>query len=133
MLADNHNFHVAPDPAEISAETCEDIINFPAEPIPTFATKEQLDAGLRTARWILDPIGRDGIVVKILAVRCLLRWESDSMSKVAKKYGVTRQALSKQANALADALQIPRLRSATSRDNNRRAALRAWQKRKAKQ
>ena len=119
--------------AEISDETVADIINFPAEPIPVFMTDEQFQAGLRTARWILDPIGSSGIATKILAIRYLLRWETRPMAEAGKRYGVSRQAISKMANKLAGPLQLPRLRSATSRDNNRRAATRAWQKRKAKQ
>ena len=130
MLRDNGQNR---DRAEIGDETMADIANFPAaDPVLQLESDAEREGALRAARWILAPIGRNGIVVKILAVRFLLNWEPDSMSTVARRYGVTRAAISKQANALADALQMPHLRSARSRENYRQAQLRAWQKRKAK-
>ena len=110
------------------------LADFPhGDPLLQLKSDEQREGAWKAAQWILAPIGRDGIVVKILSIRFLLGWEPDSMSTVARRYGVTRAAISKQCNAHADALRIPHLRSETSRDNYRRAQLTAWQKRRKKE
>ena len=109
-------------------------MNFPAaaEPMPAFENEEQRDGARKALRYVFTTTGRDGIVVKHLAIRFLLGLEPWSMQRVAKKYGVTRAAISKQSNLLADKLGIPHLRSETSRRNFSRAQLRAWEKRKQK-
>ena len=90
------------------------------------------DAVLRALRWLLEDIGADGIVIKVMALRYLMRMERRSMEKVARSLHVSRAAISKQCTRLADSLGIPGLRSRTSREIYRRAALNAWEKRKAK-
>ena len=104
------------------------LASWPEEPLDG----AERDGALRALHWITESIGDTGIVVKILAVRSLLRIDGRSMEKVAKRYGISRQAISKAANKLAPKLRLPPLRSATARDNYRRAQLRAWEKRKAK-
>ena len=104
------------------------LASWPEEPLDGAAR----DGALRALLWLLEPIGGTGVLVKIAAVRFLLRIEPRSMEKVAREYGVTRQSISKAANNLAPKLRLPPLRSRTSRENYRQAQLRAWQKRKAK-
>ena len=139
MIDRDHNFPVAlgsnghRDRAEIGDETLADVASFPAaDPVLQLKSDAEREGAWKALQYALAPVSRDGIVTKILAIRFLLSWESDSMAKVASRYGVTRAAISKQANALADALQIPHLRSARARENYKQAQFKAWKKRKEK-
>lgn len=112
----------------------DDIATFPIDDLVLQLKNHDEREGARIALdWLLKDILPEGAAVKLAALRYLLRREPRPMRVVAQKLGVSKQAISKQANALADSLGIPPLRSATSRDNYRHAQLRAWRKRKAKE
>jgi hypothetical protein len=89
MLVD-HNFPVASGSnghrhlADIGADILADIVNFPAaDPVLQLKNAEQREGALRAALWLLDAVPREGIVVKILALRFLFRLEPRSQRNIA--------------------------------------------------
>ena len=97
----------------------------PAEPFPSFANDIEREGARRMIVWLLDDIGRDGIAIKVIALRYVFRREPRPMSVIAKRYRVTKQAISKQATALADSLGLPALASPTARESYARGQRRA--------
>lgn len=96
------------------------------EPIPDFDNEAEREGAMRAIRWLLAPVGKKGIVTKVMACRILLGWEDQSMERVAKEIGVSRAALSKQAVALSAALGLPPLRSSTVREAYSNAQRQVW-------
>jgi hypothetical protein len=96
------------------------------EPMPEFDDEREKDGARKALRWVLEAVGREGITTKILALRFVLRMESDSMQSVANKYGVGKAAISKQCVAFADALAMPSLRSSIAREAYSRAQRQVW-------
>jgi hypothetical protein len=102
------------------------LIDFPLEFDNEVARQAAQDAGARVLRWVLAPIGgKRGIATRVMAARILLGWEEKSVTEIARKLRVTKQALSKACVALAPALNLPQLRSAAARDSYSRGQKRA--------
>lgn len=118
---------------DIDADVLADIMNFPGgDPLLELKNEDQREGARQMLHWLLADIGADGIAVKVTALRYLMRMERRSMEKVARRLHVKRAVISKQCTRLADSLGLPGLRSRTSREIYRRAALNAWEKRKGK-
>jgi len=98
----------------------------PAEPIPSFANDIEREGARRAVTWLLDDIGREGIAIKVIALRYVFRREPRPMAVLAKKYRVTKAAISKQATALANSLGFPALASPTARESYSRGQRRSW-------
>ena len=96
------------------------------EPMPQLPDEDAQEAALKVLFWVLEAIGREGIVTKILALRFVAGLEEDSMQSVAKKYGVTRAAISKFATKFADSLGMQSLRSKTAREAYANAQRETW-------
>jgi len=96
------------------------------EPMPELADEDAREAVLEVLRWVLVAVGRDGMVTKLLALRFALRLEPDSMACVAKKYGVSRAAISKHCTSFCDSLGMPSLRSNAARESYSNAQRQVW-------
>ena len=100
------------DHPDISADVLADVVNFPgSDPLLELKSEDERAGASKMLHWLLADIGADGIVVKVTALRYLMRIEPRPMAVVAKQYNVTRQAISKQVNRLADPLGLLPLRS----------------------
>ena len=121
------------DDAGTDADLLAAIIDFPTgDGPPQLKTERERQIALELIHWLLRDVGPKGIVVKITALRCLMRWEGRPMRVVAEELGCSKQALSKQCNILSGKLGIAPLRSKTCRENCQRAALRNWERRRKK-
>ena len=96
------------------------------EPIPALPNERAREAACNVLRWVLEAVGRDGMVTKLLALRFLFGLEPDSMECVAKKYGVTRAAISKHCTSFASSLGRPSLRSDAAREAYSDAQRQVW-------
>jgi len=96
------------------------------EPMPELLGEHELEGARKALRWVLVPVGRDGMVTKLLALRFALRLEPDSMACVAKKYGVSRAAISKHCTSFCDSLGMPSLRSDAAREAYSDAQRQVW-------
>ena len=96
------------------------------EPIPELLDDHEHEGARKALRWVLECVGREGIVTKILALRFLYGLEPDSMQCVARKYGVTRAAISKHCTSFASSLGMPSLRSNAARESYSNAQRQVW-------
>jgi hypothetical protein len=96
------------------------------EPIPELPDDRAREAACKVLLWVLEAIGREGMVTKVLALRFLFGLEPDSMQSAAKKYRVTRAAISKHCTSFASSLGRPSLRSDAAREAYSDAQRQVW-------
>ena len=96
------------------------------EPMPQLADEDAREAARNVLRWVLEAVGPKGIVTKILALRFLLHFETESMECVGKEYGVSRATISKYCTMFADSLGMHSLRSNAAREAYSNAQREVW-------
>jgi hypothetical protein len=69
--------------------------------LPELLDDHEHEGARKALRWVLERVGREGIVTKILALRFLLHFETESMECVGKEYGVSRATISKYCTMFA--------------------------------
>ena len=122
--------HAHPVAFDEEGKLCFADVAHPAIDAPELPDDQTREAGRQVALWLLRLLGPKATVAKLAGLRYAFRLERKPMEEVAREYGITRAAISKQRVIFCNKFGLPAGKTEQTRQTFSRVQAKAWKARK---